>query len=288
MAQLSRRSFIALTAATGAAHALPASAVSSTFSFVFLTDSHIQPELDATHGTRLAFKRIQQWKGIDFAIQGGDHVFDAAAVTRARASQLFDLYVKTEQDLSLKVHHTIGNHDVFGVYPSSGIGPADSGYGRAMFAEHFGPTYHSFDHKGVHFIVLDSIGITPTGWQPRIDNDQLTWLQKDLAALPPRMPIIVSVHVPLVTAIGSYSPAKGRFVIPEYTNGPQVIELVTRYNVLCRPAGPYPCKRDSRLARHPLHDLRRRFRQLVARPPLGHAGRLHRLHRDRRQIHHAL
>ncbi len=230
MANFSRRHFIAFAAATSAAHALPAPAAS--FSFVFLTDSHTQPELDATRGTALAFQRIRQIRGVDFAIQGGDHVFDAAAVSRARATQLFDLYAKTEQDLSLKVHHAIGNHDVFGVYPSSGIGPPDAGYGRAMFAERFGPTYHSFDHKGVHFIVLDSIGVTPAGWEPRIDAEQLQWLTTDLAALPPRMPIVVSVHVPLVTAIGSYSPAKGRFVIPEYSNGPQVVDLLTRYNVL--------------------------------------------------------
>jgi hypothetical protein len=30
----------------------------------------------------------------DFAIGGGDHVFDAAAVTKARAVSLFDLYGK--------------------------------------------------------------------------------------------------------------------------------------------------------------------------------------------------
>lgn len=231
MAFLSRRHFISLAAASAAAaHALPA--VPQSFSFVFLTDSHTQPELDAAHGTALALQRIRRLRGIDFAIQGGDHVFDAAAVSRSRATQLFDLYTRTEQDLSLKVHHTLGNHDVFGVSPASGTGPADPGYGRQMFTERFGPTYTSFDHKGVHFILLDAIGITPTGWEPRIDQAQLDWLTADLAALRPHTPVVVSVHVPLVTAIGSYSPAKGRFVIPEYGNGPQVVELLTRYNTL--------------------------------------------------------
>ena len=232
MSFLSRRSLLSLAAGTAAAHALPAPAHAPGFSFIFLTDSHTQPELDATHGTALAMQRARQIRGVDFAIQGGDHVFDAAAVPRARATQLFDLYTKTEQDLGMPVHHTLGNHDVFGVYPANGIGPADPGYGRQMFTERFGPSYYSFDHKGVHFIVLDSIGVTPKGWDPRIDAEQLTWLTKDLAALRPRMPVIVSVHVPLVTAIGSYSPAKGRFVIPEYTNGPQVVDLLARYNTL--------------------------------------------------------
>ena len=232
MALLSRRHFISLAAGAGAAHALPAPAPESAFSFVFLTDSHTQPELDAARGTSLALKRIRQLRGIDFAIQGGDHVFDAAGVSRLRATQLFDLYTRTEQELGLQVRHTLGNHDVFGVYPTSGIGPADPGYGFQMFTERFGPTYYSFDHKGVHFVVLDSIGITPTGWEPRIDQAQLAWLTANLAALRPRTPIVVSVHVPLVTAIGSYTPVKGRFVIPEYTNGPQVVDLLTRYNTL--------------------------------------------------------
>jgi 3',5'-cyclic-AMP phosphodiesterase len=32
----------------------------------------------------------------DFAVMGGDHVFDALSVDRARATAVFDLYKKTE------------------------------------------------------------------------------------------------------------------------------------------------------------------------------------------------
>jgi hypothetical protein len=41
----------------------------------------------------MAFKKARMVKA-DFAIGGGDHVFDAAAVTKARAVSLFDLYGK--------------------------------------------------------------------------------------------------------------------------------------------------------------------------------------------------
>jgi 3',5'-cyclic-AMP phosphodiesterase len=219
MVNLSRRSFVALAGAVGLAAALPirnaaevldpktgASGIQD-FTFLFLTDTHLQPELNAAQGTDQCFKKARTIKS-DFVIQGGDHVFDSLAVGRERASSLFDLYGKTEQDLGMKVYHTVGNHDVFGVYPASGVSPTDPLYGKKMFEERFGKAYYSFDHKGVHFVVLDSIGITTDrAYEGRIDPPQLAWLAADLKALPAAAPIVVSVHIPLVTAFDSYVPA---------------------------------------------------------------------------------
>jgi 3',5'-cyclic AMP phosphodiesterase CpdA len=237
-----RRQFLSLAAAATAASALPAFAAPApaSFDFLFITDCHIQPELDATHGTDMAFKKARELRA-DFASQGGDHVFDALAVAKPRATQLFDLYAKTEQDLGLKVHHTIGNHDCFGVYASSGVATTDPAYGKKMYAERFGPTWYSFDHQGHHFIVLDSIGITPDrAYEGRIDADQLTWLQKDLAAQPTGTPIIVTTHIPLVTAMASYvdsvpPPANtppGTTHSNAFVNGPATIKLFEGHNVL--------------------------------------------------------
>ena len=154
----------------------------------------------------MAFKKARTIKA-DFAINGGDHVFDALGVPKQRALQLFDLYGKTEQDLGLKVYHTVGNHDVLGIYTASGIPATDPLYGKKLFEDRFGKAYYSFDHKGHHFIVLDSIGITDDhAYEGRIDAAQLQWLATDLAALPAGTPIIVTVHIPLVSAYGSYLP----------------------------------------------------------------------------------
>jgi hypothetical protein len=237
MSTLDRRQFFALMGATAAASVLPnalaAPAPAESFTFLFLTDTHTQPELDATHGTELAMKRA---RGIpaDFAIQGGDHVFDALGVTKQRAVQLFDLYAKTEQDLGMKVHHTLGNHDCFGVYTASGVPTTDPEYGKKMFAERFGPTYYSFDHKGHHFMVLDSIGITPDRfYEARMDDDQLAWLAKDLAAQPAGTPIIVTTHIPLVTAVPSYTPPAPQAAHGNgFVNGPAAIKLFEGHNVL--------------------------------------------------------
>ncbi len=223
MSHLNRRHFLSLLGATAAAHALPAAAPA--FSFVFLTDSHTQPELDAAHGTALAMRKAASLRGMDFAIQGGDHVFDATAVPRERATQIYDLYAKTEQDLGLKVHHTLGNHDVFAIATA----PEDS---RTMFTERFGPTYYAFDHKGVHFIVLDSIGLIGKTYEPRIDQSQIDWLAHDLAALPPSAPVVVTTHIPLVTAAPAYAPAGGKISPAPFINGPKVIDLLARYNTL--------------------------------------------------------
>ena len=233
---LDRRHFLSLLGASAAAAAMPSVAFAKPkdeFSFIFLTDTHIEPVLDAPHGTALAMQKAREIKA-DFAIQGGDHVFDALGVPKEKANQLFDLYEKTEQDLGLKVHHTLGNHDIFGIYTASGTEPTDPEYGKKMFAERFGPTYYGFDHKGVHFIVLDSVGITPDGhYEARMDDDQLAWLAGELAAQAAGTPIVVMTHIPLVTAVPSYTvptpqAAKG----DGFVNGPAAIKLFEGHNVL--------------------------------------------------------
>jgi 3',5'-cyclic-AMP phosphodiesterase len=205
------------------------------FTFLFVTDAHLQPELNGVVGTDMAFKKARAVKA-DFAINGGDHVFDALGVPKQRALTLFDLYDKTEQDLGVKVYHTIGNHDVLGVYPASGIAQDDPLYGKKLFEQRFGKLYYSFDHKGHHFIVLDSIGITPDrAYEGRIDAAQLQWLAADLAALPPGTPVTVSVHIPLVTAFAAYMPEPT--VAPTHhslsvANADQVLDLFAGHNVL--------------------------------------------------------
>jgi Icc protein len=114
MGNLSRRNFVALAGAAGLAAVLPgrlsARVGSATpvedFTFLFITDTHLEPELNAAQGTDQCFKKARTIKS-DFAIQGGDHVFDSLGVGRERASSLFDLYGKTEQDLGMKIYHTI-------------------------------------------------------------------------------------------------------------------------------------------------------------------------------------
>jgi len=234
-----RRKFLSLLGAAGVTAAVGSrslfAAGAESFSFTFLTDTHIQPELNASIGTDMAMKKARTIKA-DFAINGGDHVFDALGVPKQRALSLFDLYDKTEQDLGLKVYHTIGNHDVLGIYKSSGIAATDPLYGKKLFEDRFGKRYYSFDHKGYHFIVLDSIGILPdNAYEGRIDDVQLQWLAADLAAIPVGTPVIVSVHIPLVSAYTSYLPEPST-PAPHHSltvaNANQVLDLFEGHNIL--------------------------------------------------------
>ena len=47
----------------------------------------------------------------------------------------------------------------------------------AAFKENFGKTHYTFDHKGVHFIVLDNVSDPGA----KIGDEQLAWLKDDLA-----------------------------------------------------------------------------------------------------------
>jgi 3',5'-cyclic-AMP phosphodiesterase len=237
MVKSNRRQFLSLLgAATVSAavnprlHAVP---TQSDFTFIFFTDTHLQPELDAAHGTAMAFRKARLVKA-DFAICGGDHVFDATAVTRDRALSLFDLYGKTEQDLGLKVHHTIGNHDVVGMGGEL-IAAADPMYGRKLWTERFGKTYYGFDHKGYHFVILDSIEYQPDhSLIGHVHSEQLAWLAADLAGQPAGTPIVVVIHIPLATSVFAYlGPASYKsssaLVV---TNAADVVALFAGHNVI--------------------------------------------------------
>src|SRR3984957_4364092 len=167
--------------------------------FVFFTDTHIQPELDAAHGCALAFQKIAALKP-EFAIHGGDLVFDALAVNRPRADLLFDLYQKTEAQLNVPLYHAIGNHDVFGILTKSGIQPDDPRYAKKMFEDRIGArTYSSFDRKGYHFIILDSIFPTDDRqWEGRVDDVQLQWLSPRPKTVPAPTPILATSTGPPV------------------------------------------------------------------------------------------
>ena len=235
---MNRRRFLSLTGATLGATSIPDFALApqaEPFTFLFFTDAHLQPELNAALGTGMAFRHGRTIKA-DFAINGGDHVFDTNAVSKARATQLYDLYGKTEQDLGLKMYHVLGNHDVFAVSPSNTVSINDNLYGKNLYEERFGKTYYSFDHKGCHFIVLDSIAVGANRtYQGMVDAAQLQWLSADLAALPAHMPVIVTIHYPVVTAFPQYEAAKpspdsrgGLSLI----NSSEVIDRFTGYNII--------------------------------------------------------
>jgi len=191
--------------ATFAAALPPAKSSAKDFDFIFFTDVHMEPELQAVVGSVKCFNQMNA-ANPEFCIAGGDQVFDVCEQDLARAHMLFKLYRKTEREIESKVYHTIGNHDVIGINQRSPVEPGDVEYGKKLYQEYFGPLYYSFDHKGWHFIVLDSIGIEYYKiFKGQFDLPQLAWLKADLEKVAPTTPVVVVTHVPISSALGSLS-----------------------------------------------------------------------------------
>ena len=244
-----RRNFLrqafALAATPGAAHlSLPTGRLPSSrleaqrlpkldptrdFDFVFFNDTHLEPELGAVKGCAQCFNQINEAQP-EFCIAGGDQVFDICEQDLTRARTLFKLYRQTEAELACPVYHTIGNHDVIGLNQRSPIEPGDPEYGKKLYQDNFGKLYYSFDHKGWHFVVLDSIGIEYYKiFSPHFDGEQLGWLENDLAAVGPDRQVIVVTHVPIASVLGSLSSDGGAG--PIVGNAYAVHSILARHKV---------------------------------------------------------
>ncbi|HVT98250.1 MAG TPA: metallophosphoesterase [Acidobacteriaceae bacterium] len=199
------------------------------FTFAFFTDVHIEPEMDAPQGTELAMEVINA-SDAEFAICGGDHVFDALKAHRDRILYQYELYAEAEKTLRMPVWHVLGNHDVAGL--ETGMSHHDPIFGKALFQKVFNtPTYYSFQHKGVNFIMLDSIMIKGHDWQPAIDIPQAAWLERVLQATRGTPSIVIS-HVPLATSMASYGPGSNNKIYQPVLNANYIIPMLEYYDVI--------------------------------------------------------
>jgi 3',5'-cyclic AMP phosphodiesterase CpdA len=203
------------------------------FSFAFLTDIHVQPELRATEGFKAAIAKVNQLKP-DFVITGGDLIMDALAQTPGRADSLYNLYVETSRGFNMPVHNTMGNHEVFGYYEKSGVDATHPLYGDKMFEKKLGRRYYVFEFNGWRFYILDSIDEWKEGgYYGYVDQEQMAWLKKDLARVDPETPIAISVHIPLISVftqldIGSTAPNGRGSVV---TNSKDLLDLFKGHNL---------------------------------------------------------
>lgn len=220
------------------------------FTFAFFTDVHLGGNLGAPKGTSLAFDVINR-SNAEFAICGGDHIFDGLAAGREALLQQYALYTNLEKRVRIPVRHVLGNHDVAGVLAPGAISETDPLYGKGLFRQTFDtPTYYSFLHGGVRFIVLDSIQIAKGGWEPRIDDAQIAWLRETLLSDPSR-PVIVVSHVPLTTGIANYYPGSENTCFHPVANSREIVPLLERHNVIAVLQGHTHIVED--VKRHGIH-----------------------------------
>ena len=242
--QLDRRELIRRGVIATGALAAPSVAAASQevtkgpggFTFLLYTDVHVEPELHATYGFHKAIASMKTTApDAVFAINGGDLVFDSNAVPYAHASNLFDTHLQQAALLGIPIHHTLGNHDIFGLDPASGVGPTDPFWGKQLFQQKTGQKdlYYSFDHGGWHFIVLDTVQITPErSWHGYIDDAQMTWLAADLKRTG-QTPTVIVAHMPILCAINEYTQGTTEATSDKLivANGKAVKELIQPYNV---------------------------------------------------------
>jgi hypothetical protein len=99
--------------------------------------------------------------------------------------------------------HVPGNHDINYRSP-------DDERSLETFKRLFGPSYYSFDYGQVHFVALDTVNYlgkrgsrklahdgTKSEYEGWLVDEQIAWLQNDLALVPAEKLVVLMMHIPL-------------------------------------------------------------------------------------------
>ncbi|MCL6267106.1 metallophosphoesterase family protein [Flagellimonas myxillae] len=164
----SRRDFIKLSAMAGTAMVLPLEALPFTFkkealNIGLIADVHNDIMHDGEERLQ-AFISESNDRNLDFIVQMGDF-----CIPRESNQKFMSIWNSYARD----THHVIGNHDT------------DLGYSKEQVREFWDmpANYYSFDHKGIHFIILDGNDANPQPWEGYhryIGKEQQEWLRQDL------------------------------------------------------------------------------------------------------------
>jgi predicted phosphodiesterase len=160
----------------------------SKFSFAFLTDIHLNKgDNNCFQGIEKAINSAKSNK-VDFILTGGDNVdIDGLKKDSETAHNLYGKYASVIANSGIEYHATIGNHDRFW-----GCEKTDPLYNEGLFEKYMNTSYYSYDHKGWHFIVLNTSNSV-------VDEEQKKWLAQDLLNTKNTTPIIISTHVPFLS-----------------------------------------------------------------------------------------
>jgi 3',5'-cyclic AMP phosphodiesterase CpdA len=166
----------------------PAADMKGDFSFAQISDSHIgfskEVNKDVAGTLHLAVDRMNAMRSrADLLIHTGD-------LTHLSKPAEFDAVDQILRGAKVgRTFYVPGEHDVF-----SDDGKAyRERYGKGTI----GLGWHSFDHKGVHFIGLVNVANVKPGGLGVLGEEQLAWLKRDVEPLGGSTPIVVYAHVPL-------------------------------------------------------------------------------------------
>jgi Icc protein len=186
------------TAAARVDFPLAAAPLGRRWRFAHLSDPHVSPASAARF--RDALQRAAGWRP-ELALISGDLVSDAMHVDAATARRRFEAYHAVASASPFPIRPALGNHDVFGIDRArSGAATSAPGYGKALYEEREGPRYSAFTRGAVHFLVLDTIGISGTWCFGYLDEAQLEWIRRELQHVPPGTTVVTVGHIPLRSA----------------------------------------------------------------------------------------
>ena len=176
---------------SGCASSRPKPEGDDDFYFVQLSDTHWgfkgppNPQADVTLKNTVGLVNSLK-RQPDFIVFTGDltHTTDDDNERRKRMSE----FTQIVSGLNVKnLRFMAGEHDA----------ALDAG---KAYQEFFGQLHYTFDHKGIHFIVLDNVSDPGAS----IGEAQLSWLKSDLQKLDVEQPIIVLTHRPLFALYPSW------------------------------------------------------------------------------------
>jgi len=174
--------------ATGAG--TPAAAAKNSLTFVQISDTHIgfrkQANPDVVGSLRRAIAEINALpQRPAFVVHTGD-------VSHLSKPDEFGAARELLQELEVDRVHTVpGEHDT--------IDDGASGYLRFFDHDRNGKSWYSFDHDGVHFVGLNNVLNFKAGTLAALGDEQLAWLERDLAGVSHSTPIVTLAHIPLWT-----------------------------------------------------------------------------------------
>ena len=158
-------------------------------SFVQISDSHIGFNKDANTDVPGTLKAaIDQIRALPRAPAFLLHTGDISHLSKPEEFDLADQLIGASR---LQTFYVPGEHDML---VDGGASYRDR-YGRGAL----GAGWHSFDHDGVHFVGLVNVVDLRPGGMGRLGEEQLEWLEQDLAGRSASTPIVVFAHIPLWT-----------------------------------------------------------------------------------------
>jgi len=158
-----------------------------------ITDVHIREGDNAPARFKQCLELVKTYKP-DFILNGGDSINDASYdhVKRDDVTTQWALWDECMASVKgLDVYSCIGNHDPWWAAPNN----TDPMYGKDYVVQRLKipGRYYSFAKEKWHFIVLDG-----NNKNISLDAEQMTWLEKELAAIPKGDFALLMSHYPVL------------------------------------------------------------------------------------------